>query len=104
MRSSVDGVICPRCHAQIDLRAETVRCSDCGQAYPRLGQIPILVREPQNYRTSCRSDLAQLIEQSRRSVDAIAEQLRMPNVLPATRARCKALIHAVRNQTADIEQ
>ncbi len=93
---------CPRCTTPIDLGAASIECSGCGSRYPRLGSIPVLVREPSAYVASCRRQLANLDQQTGQTVRVIKEQCERTDVLPITRARCRAMMDAVQSQAAEI--
>src|SRR5262245_50848854 len=99
--SILSALRCPRCAQHLDLTADIV-CSGCGQHYPRLGGIPILLRDPQAYLRSCRAQLALLGQQTERTVRAIDKQMLMPDVLRITKTRCSAVIQAVQDQARDI--
>ena len=93
---------CPRCAASLDLGAAAIECAGCGRVYPRLGAIPVLLAEPQRYLATCRRQLTRLEDQVDQTVLNIRAQLRAADVLPATRARCLAMIDAVEGQLADV--
>ena len=101
-RGLLDAARCPRCSARIDLAAQTPRCRKCGQAYPRLGAIPVLLAEPVDYFASCRRQLAGLEEQVERVVRDIREQLRSADLLPSTRKRCRTVVKGITGQLADV--
>ncbi len=86
----------------IDLAAQAVRCRKCGQVYPRLGAIPVLLPEPLDYFASCSRQLAALEKQVDRVVQDVQEQLRSADLLPSTRKRCRAIIEGVAGQLADV--
>ena len=92
---------CPRCSTNIDLKPEVV-CDGCGYRYPRLGGIPILLRDPETYLRSCRAQLGLLEQQTDRTIHNIEQQLHAADVLETTKARCRALIQAVREQAKEI--
>jgi SAM-dependent methyltransferase len=92
---------CPRCGTHIDLEPDIV-CSGCGHHYPQLGAIPILLRDPETYLRSCRAQLGLLEQQTDRTIQSIEQQLHAADVLDTTKARCRALIQAVREQANEI--
>lgn len=100
--SLLRAVRCPGCSGDLDLSAPVLRCRSCGQAYPRLGSIPVLLSEPLAYLASCRRQLDRLERQVKRTVRDIQEQLQAADVLPLTRKRCKITIEAVAGQLADV--
>lgn len=100
--SVIEAARCPRCTTALDLGALIIACAGCGQVYPRIGRIPILISDPHTYLASCRQQLSLLEQQVAATVRTIEEQLNTPDALPATKARCHAMIDAVRGQAADI--
>lgn len=93
---------CPRCATRLDLGAAAIECAGCGGVYPRLGAIPVLLAEPRRYLATCRRQLTRLEDQVVQTVRDIREQLDAADVLPATRARCLAMIDALEGQLADV--
>lgn len=101
-RGLLDAARCPLCFSRIDLAAQAIRCRKCGQDYPRLGAIPVLLPEPLDYFASCRRQLAGLEEQVERAVQDVREQLRSADLLPSTRQRCLTIIEGITGQLADV--
>lgn len=93
---------CPRCSTSIDLSSPDLVCRHCGQSYPRLGTIPILLPEPHAYVAACGRQFARLTEQVERTVRDIREQLQSADLLPLTRRRCKAMIEGMVGQLDDV--
>src|SRR5689334_21968058 len=77
--------LCPRCGKSIDVRAAEIECLSCGARYPRLGSIPILLRDPAIYLDSCRTQLHHMEQQSARTIRAIEGQLQTQDLMPATK-------------------
>jgi len=102
VESLLHAVLCPRCSADFDLSAPTLRCRRCGQVYPRLGRIPVLLSDPLAYLASCRRQLDRMEGQVERTVRDIREQLQAADLLPATRQRCEATIRGIAGQLADV--
>ena len=100
--SLLDAVLCPRCSASVDLHASTPGCRKCGQVYPRLGAIPVVLPEPSAYLASCRRQLSVLTEQVERTVRDVREQLQGADLVPPTRERCRTMIKAIVGQLADV--
>jgi len=84
------------------MAAQTLRCRKCGQAYPRLGAIPVLLPEPFDYFASCSRQLSGLEEQVERVVQDIREQLQSVDLLPSTRKRCRTMIEGIVGQLHDV--
>jgi SAM-dependent methyltransferase len=99
----MDAVRCPRCSSPLHSQIPKIHCGRCGQHFPRLGSLPVLLREPEIYLQSCRAQLDLLEKQAARTIQSIEEQLTSGDVLPATRQRCLAMIDAIREQTTDIQ-
>lgn len=100
--SVLEAVRCPRCAAPIDIRLNAIKCASCGQTYPRLGGIPVLLPDPSEYLASCRRQLTLLSKQVGTTVVDIHEQLGRADVLPGTRVRLTAMIEAIQGQLADV--
>jgi SAM-dependent methyltransferase/uncharacterized protein YbaR (Trm112 family) len=100
--SALDAVRCPRCAKPIQLRAGPTVCPLCRGRYPLLGEIPVLLRDADAYLAACRAQLTLLERQTADTVAAIGEEMRAPDALPATRARCRSMIEAAEGQLADV--
>ena len=100
--SLLRAVRCPLCAADLDLNAPSPRCRRCGQNYPRLGSIPVLLCEPFAYLASCRRQLDRLEQQVKRTVQDIREQLQSADLLPLSRERCETTIDGIAGQLADV--
>jgi hypothetical protein len=84
------------------VRPKVVTCEECRQTYPRLGDIPVLLPDPGAYLAACRAQLDELEHNADKTLKVIQEQLDAPLVLPSTRARCRAMVDALRGQLADV--
>jgi SAM-dependent methyltransferase len=62
----------------------------------------VLLRDPETYIRSVRRQLGLVEAHAAKTIEAIRQQLRTPDLLPSTRARCQALIGAARDQSEDI--
>ena len=100
--SLIEAARCPRCAEGIDVSTPTITCQGCAQTYPRLGEIPILLADPQAYIASCRRQLALLEREVDKTVQKIEEELQPADVLPITRTRCRAVIEGIEGQLADV--
>jgi SAM-dependent methyltransferase len=67
-----------------------------------LGEIPVLLPEPDAYLASCRMQLTQLERQAQQTLEDMQSQMRAADALPATRARCQAMVEGLRHQLADV--
>jgi len=100
--SLIEAIRCPRCAATLDLRALAITCTACGRSYPRYGQIPVLLPDPDSYLASCRRQLALFEQQAALTLRVIERESRAADVLPLARARCRGMFDAVRAQVADV--
>ena len=101
-RSLLNAARCPRCSTGMDLGAPNLECPECGQVYPRLGAIPVLLPDPMAYLASCRRQVARLAEQVERTIRDVHEQLQSADLLPLTRKRCRTMIEGMVGQLADV--
>ncbi|MSR36478.1 MAG: methyltransferase domain-containing protein [Gemmatimonadetes bacterium] len=62
----------------------------------------MLLRDADGYLAACRAQLTMLERQTAETVASIREQMRAPDVLPTTRARCRSMIDAAEGQLADV--
>jgi SAM-dependent methyltransferase len=69
-----------------------------------LANIPIVVRDPDQFLATCAQQLVSLQDQTERTVSAIQEQLQTADALPSTKVRGLAMIDAVRGQSADVRK
>lgn len=102
--SILSTVRCPRCLAALDVCGTLIDCTGCGQHYPRLGSIPVLFREPDAYLAIIGQQLRDLAAQVEHTARALDSQIRAPDVLSSTRARCEALSRASRQQYSDVAE
>src|SRR6266511_3396399 len=99
--SILDDVECVRCRSSIDVRAADIECARCGQVYPRVGRIPVLLPRPDAQLETWRRQLAQLIEHARRAASVLESAAQASDVLPDGRKRLCAMSGAARQQTAE---
>jgi SAM-dependent methyltransferase len=98
--SVLDRVRCLRCSAPLDVRPPTVACGACGEAYPRVGAIPVLLPRAREHVELWRRQLALLLasgESTRAGLEAEAARAE----LPAGAARLSAMARAARAQVDD---
>jgi SAM-dependent methyltransferase/uncharacterized protein YbaR (Trm112 family) len=100
--SVLAAVRCPRCASLLDARARHIVCPGCRQPYPLLGEIPVLLSEPGAYLESVRKQRTLLEMNAQQTLGRIQEELRGPEALPVTRARCVAMMDALRAQLSDV--
>jgi SAM-dependent methyltransferase len=101
-RDVLDRVVCVRCAAAVDVRAAEIACGGCGQSYPRVGRIPVLLPQPHAHVELWRRQLTVLTEHGRQAQSALEGEAKADGILPDGRARVRAMAEAVRNQVDEI--
>ena len=81
----------------------SITCSSCSRTYPRLGEIPVLLTDPDAYLDSCRRQLERLRHEAGETVRKIEDELAAVDVLPITRERGRAVIGGIVGQLNDVE-
>jgi len=100
--SILDRVVCARCKGSLDPRAEAIRCERCGQEYPRVGRIPVLLPRPVDHVDMWRQQLGLVIRQGRDTQNGIEAEARAHESNPAVFARLRSLGRAVHDQFDDL--
>jgi uncharacterized protein YbaR (Trm112 family) len=98
----LDSVLCARCKGDLDPRAESIRCARCGQEYPRLGRIPVLLPRPVDHVDMWRQQLGLLIQQGRETAEEVDDEARGHAANPAVFARLRSLAVAAHDQLEDL--
>ncbi len=98
----LDRVVCARCKGSLDTRAEAIRCARCGQQYPRVGGIPVLLPRPVDHVDLWRRQLGLLIRQGGETAQEIENEARAHQASPAVFARLRSLAGAARDQLDDV--
>ena len=93
---------CPRCTSTLDASSPVIRCQECGQVYPRLGTIPVLLPDPDSWIALWRVQLEIVERQAQNQFAGIEAQLQFGDALPSTVKRVGAMIGSARQQIADI--
>ncbi|HSS40642.1 MAG TPA: methyltransferase domain-containing protein [Polyangia bacterium] len=91
--------ICPQCQGPIDVAAE---CASCGQSYPRLASVRVLLPNPAAHVEHWRKQMGLIIQQGGETTRALEAQAAEPGLGGATATRLKALARSVADQVADI--
>jgi SAM-dependent methyltransferase len=94
-----DCVVCPRCRDSLD---GSLSCGSCGQSYPRLNSLILLLSEPAAHIEHWRMQLGLIIQQASETNRALHVQAAEPGVTGTTRARLRALGRAIAEQVADV--
>lgn len=96
------AALCPVCRSPLAWGEEPLGCASCGQAFPRLGSIAVLLPQPEAHVALWRGQLGLLLERGEKTLAALEEASLGSGLLPATSQRLSALGHAVRDQIADV--
>jgi SAM-dependent methyltransferase len=100
--SLLSNVRCVRCSAPVDTRALAIACERCGQAYPRVGGIPVLLPRPDAHVELWRRQLGLVLAQAEHTRSGIEEQASHPQALPAAQKRLRALAEGLLQQVNDV--
>lgn len=102
MNGELRGVQCPGCGAALDVASEVIGCGACGQAYPRVGGIPVLLPKPDAHLGLWRGQLGSLLERGQATLAGLQEAAQGDALSPLTRQRLLALGEAVQAQVLDV--
>jgi carnosine N-methyltransferase len=97
----VDRVVCVACAAPLDPRPPAPRCAGCGETYPRVGAIPVLLPRAGAHVELWRRQLGLLLANGAATHAALEAEAARPGALPATSVRLAAMAGAVRDQVDD---
>jgi len=98
----LDHVICVRCKRAVDPREPSIACAECGQIYPRVGRIPVLLPRPDAHIELWRRQLALIQAQGRQTRLGLEAQANASDVRPSGKTRLHNLARAVIDQVDDI--
>ena len=96
-----DRVVCVRCGAPLDARAPAIACGKCGQVYPRVGRIPVLLPRPDAHVDLWRRQLNLLLENGQQTQAGLENEARAPGLSAAGQTRLRGMAQAVRDQAGD---
>ncbi|MEP7050558.1 MAG: methyltransferase domain-containing protein [Pseudomonadota bacterium] len=99
MEGISDRVVCAQCRAALDT---SFHCAACGQVYPCLSSIRVLLPNPVAHREHWQRQLGFLVRQGDETPRALRQQAAQPGIGDATRTRLHALANAVAAQVADV--
>ena len=94
-----DRLVCAQCRVLLDA---AFRCAACGQAYPCLSSIRVLLTKPGAHHELWRQQLGFLIRHAGETPRALRLQASSSGIGDATRTRLLALAGAVEAQVADL--
>src|SRR5579859_5724810 len=93
---------CPECRTPLDALAPSIACERCGETFPRLGRIPVLLPRPHAHVDLWKRQLALLIAHGQQAQQVIEEHAEAPDLSPRARARLRSMADAVRAQREEI--
>ncbi len=97
--SILRALLCPRCRNALDGAAS---CSSCGQSYPRIASIHVLLPDPGERVNVWRQQLGLVIKQADLSHRALEAQAAEAGTSELTRTRLRALASAILAQLKDL--
>jgi SAM-dependent methyltransferase/uncharacterized protein YbaR (Trm112 family) len=99
-----EAVVCARCAGVLDFRSLELVCARCGQKYPRVGRIPVLLPRPDDHISLWRQQLALLLAQGEHTLTGMDAEAAVPGVLRAGQTRLRTLAKAVSDQVREISE
>jgi SAM-dependent methyltransferase len=99
---ALDRLLCVRCATVLDVRAVEIACAHCGQTYPRVGPIPVVLPQPSAHVELWRRQLALLTDHGQQAHAALVAGADAPGILPDGRTRVRAMADAARGQIDEI--
>ncbi|HKQ71928.1 MAG TPA: hypothetical protein VJT73_21435, partial [Polyangiaceae bacterium] len=100
--SVLSEALCPQCATTLGPEGDGFRCEGCGQVYPALDGIAVLLPQPESWLALWRAELALVERQGREQLSAVEAQIRAGDVLESTRDRCRAMVKGARDQVSEI--
>lgn len=94
--------LCPECGGLIPLANSSLRCLACGQHFPRVGSIPVILPQPDAHLALWRSQLSLLKSQGQKTHEAFKRAAAAGGLSPRTVKRLESLAEAVGQQAEDI--
>ena len=101
MSGLLDRVLCVGCAAGLDPRVPAIACTACGQSYPRVGSIPVLLPQASAHVALWRRQLALLLASGAKTRSGLEAESRAPDLARATATRLDAMARAVSAQVDD---
>jgi SAM-dependent methyltransferase len=98
----IADVVCPACRQSLDVARELVECAGCGARYPRVGDIAVLLPQPDAHVDLWRGQLGLLLERGEKTLEGLNEAAAGAGLSAVTRKRLTALGSAVKDQVADV--
>ena len=80
-------VVCPVCRGGIDVDASVIACAGCGQRFPLVGGMPVLLPQPEAHVELWRGQLGLLLERGQKTLEGLTETAAAAGLGATTRAR-----------------
>ena len=96
------AVVCARCAGVLDFPSPELVCARCGQKYPRVGRIPVLLPRPDDHISLWRQQLALLIAQGQHTLAGLDAEAAKRGMLRDGQTRLRTLAKAVNDQVREI--
>jgi SAM-dependent methyltransferase len=95
-------VVCARCAGAPKFSGLDISCARCGQEYPRVGRIAVMLPRPDDHVTLWRQQLARLIAQGEHTLAGLDAEASSPDMLADGQTRLRRLAKAVHDQIREI--
>src|SRR5260221_11487453 len=95
-------VLCARCAGVLEFPGLEIVCARCGQKYPRVGRIAVLLPRPDDHVSVWRQQLARLIAQGEHTLAGLDAEASSTGVLGDGQTRLRELANAVNDQVREI--
>jgi hypothetical protein len=95
-------IVCARCAGPLAFPGLEIVCARCGQKYPRVGRIAVLLPRPDDHVNLWRQQLARLIAQGEHTLAGLEAEASSSGLLGAGQTRLRTLAKAVNDQLREI--
>jgi SAM-dependent methyltransferase len=95
-------IVCARCAGGLDFAGPEISCARCGQEYPRVGRIAVLLPRPDEHVSIWRQQLARLIAQGEQTLAGLDAEASSSGMLRDGQTRLRTLAKAVNDQVREI--
>ncbi|HVR01136.1 MAG TPA: hypothetical protein VMT47_03320 [Polyangia bacterium] len=95
-------IVCARCAGALDFPGLEIVCARCGQKYPRVGRIAVLLPRPDDHVSIWRQQLARLIAQGQQTLAGLGAEASSSNMLKDGQRRLRTLAKAANDQIREI--
>lgn len=104
LRGLDQAVTCVRCAGVLTVSSLEIVCAHCGQKYPRVGRIPVLLPRPDDHVSLWRQQLALLVAQGEHTLSGMDAEAALPGVVRPGQTRLRTLAKAVSDQLREISE